>query len=86
MKIERVAIWTRDIERSKKFYGDYFDGTAFDKFTRYALTIMSIRSISGRAKICTNCAAHCYMVISEPGYTEDGYYESVNCRGCHVER
>lgn len=70
MKIEHVAaIWIKDIERSKSFYFDYFDGIAFDKFTHYALTIMSRRSFSGRSKICTNCAAHCNMVVCEPGYT-----------------
>jgi lactoylglutathione lyase len=32
LKIEHVAIWTKDIERSKKFYSDYFDGIATDKY------------------------------------------------------
>ena len=86
MKIERVAILIKTIERSKKFYGDYLDGIAFDKFTHYALTIMSRRSNSRSATICTNGVPHCYMVIGEPGYTGDGYYESVNCRCCHVGR
>jgi hypothetical protein len=87
MKVEHVAaMWTKDIEKSKKFYGDYFDGIAFDKFTCYALTIMSRRSISGRSKICTNCATHCYLVVGEPGYAGDGYYEGANCRGCQVGR
>jgi hypothetical protein len=86
MKIEHVAILSKTIEGSKKFSGDYLDGTIFDKFTRYALTIMSRRSKFRSAKGCTNCVAHCYLVIGEPGYTGDGYYESVNCRGCHVGR
>ncbi|WML33656.1 VOC family protein [Clostridium sp. OS1-26] len=33
MKIEHVAIWTKDIEKLKKFYVDYFDGIAGDKYT-----------------------------------------------------
>lgn len=33
MKIEHIAIWTKDIERLKKFYVDYFDGIAGDKYT-----------------------------------------------------
>lgn len=33
MKIEHIAIWTRDIERLKNFYVDYFDGTAGEKYT-----------------------------------------------------
>lgn len=33
MKIEHIAIWTKDIEKLKKFYEDYFDGIAGDKYT-----------------------------------------------------
>ncbi len=33
MKIEHIAIWTKDIEKLKKFYVDYFDGIAGDKYT-----------------------------------------------------
>lgn len=33
MQIEHIAIWTKDIERLKKFYVDYFDGTAGEKYT-----------------------------------------------------
>jgi lactoylglutathione lyase len=33
LKIEHVAIWTKDIEKSKKFYVDYFDGCASNKYT-----------------------------------------------------
>ena len=33
MKIEHVAIWTKDIERLKDFYVTYFDGVAGDKYT-----------------------------------------------------
>lgn len=33
MKIEHIAIWTKDIERLKKFYVDYFGGTAGEKYT-----------------------------------------------------
>lgn len=32
MKIEHVAIWTKDIERLKKFYVDYFGGIAGEKY------------------------------------------------------
>lgn len=33
MKIEHVAIWTRDLEGMKKFYTDYFGGKAGEKYT-----------------------------------------------------
>lgn len=33
MKIEHVAIWTKNIEKLKKFYSDYFDSIAGDKYT-----------------------------------------------------
>ncbi|MTK13933.1 MAG: glyoxalase/bleomycin resistance/extradiol dioxygenase family protein [Clostridiaceae bacterium] len=33
MKIEHIAIWTKDTEKLKKFYVDYFDGIAGDKYT-----------------------------------------------------
>lgn len=33
MKIEHIAIWTKDIERLKKFYMDYFGVTAGEKYT-----------------------------------------------------
>lgn len=32
MKIEHIAIWSRDIEKLKSFYVDYFGGTAGDKY------------------------------------------------------
>jgi len=32
MKIEHVALWTRDLERSKIFYETYFAGRANDKY------------------------------------------------------
>jgi lactoylglutathione lyase len=32
MKIEHVAIWSRDIERLKFFYEKYFDATAGEKY------------------------------------------------------
>lgn len=33
MIIEHVAIWTKDIEKLKKFYIDYFDCIVGDKYT-----------------------------------------------------
>lgn len=33
MKIEHVAIWTRDIENLKKFYTAFLGGTAGEKYT-----------------------------------------------------
>ena len=33
MKIEHVAIWTRDLERLKAFYEAYFDARAGEKYT-----------------------------------------------------
>jgi lactoylglutathione lyase len=33
VRIEHVAIWTRDIEKLKMFYTNYFGGTAGEKYT-----------------------------------------------------
>lgn len=33
MRIEHVAIWTRNIENLKKFYTTFFEGTAGKKYT-----------------------------------------------------
>lgn len=32
MKIEHIAIWTRNLEQMKKFYEDYFNGRAGEKY------------------------------------------------------
>lgn len=32
MRIEHIALWTDDLERSKAFYTRYFDGKAGDKY------------------------------------------------------
>lgn len=32
MKIGHIAIWSRDIEKLRRFYVDYFGGTAGDKY------------------------------------------------------
>jgi lactoylglutathione lyase len=32
MKIEHIALWTHDLERSKSFYATYFEGQANDKY------------------------------------------------------
>lgn len=32
MKIEHIAIWTRDLERLRKFYGQYFGAVAGEKY------------------------------------------------------
>lgn len=32
MKIEHIAIWSRDIEKLKSFYSDHFGGTVDDKY------------------------------------------------------
>ncbi len=36
MKIEHVALWTRDLERSKVFYETYFGGQSNRKYTNHA--------------------------------------------------
>ncbi|WP_315081716.1 VOC family protein [uncultured Clostridium sp.] len=115
MKIEHVAIWTKDIEKLKKFYVDYFDGIAGDKYTNekkhfesyfikfesgarleimqmpiipsnlndtinqyiglihIAISVGSIEKVSKLTETLRNAG---YMVVSEPRYTGDGYYES----------
>lgn len=35
MRIEHVAIWTKDIEKLKEFYVNYFEGIAGDKYTNH---------------------------------------------------
>lgn len=32
MKIDHIALWTKDTERLKNFYINYFDGTAGEKY------------------------------------------------------
>ena len=32
MKIEHVALWTKDLEKTKAFYVKYFDGKSNDKY------------------------------------------------------
>jgi lactoylglutathione lyase len=36
MKIEHIALWTHDLERSRTFYEAYFNGTANKKYTNDA--------------------------------------------------
>ncbi|MBW9146624.1 VOC family protein [Clostridium sp. CM027] len=115
MKIEHVAIWTKDIEKLKKFYVDYFDGIAGDKYTNIKkhfesyfikfesgarLEIMqmttipsnlndaisqyiglihiafSVGSVEKVNRLTDTLRKSGYMVVSEPHYTGDGYYES----------
>lgn len=33
MRIEHIALWTRDLERSRLFYEHYFGGSAGEKYT-----------------------------------------------------
>lgn len=33
MRIEHIALWTHDLERSREFYTTYFDATANEKYT-----------------------------------------------------
>lgn len=35
MKIEHVAIWTKDIEKLRDFYVTYFEGVAGDKYINH---------------------------------------------------
>lgn len=35
MRIEHVALWTRDIEALKSFYTSYFDGKAGEKYVNH---------------------------------------------------
>ena len=32
MKIDHIAIWVKDLERMKRFYEDYFQGSAGEKY------------------------------------------------------
>ncbi|MDF2882383.1 MAG: glyoxalase/bleomycin resistance protein/dioxygenase [Clostridiaceae bacterium] len=115
MKIEHVAIWTKELEILKNFYTKYFHGTAGEKYINKKklfesyfikfdsgarLELMRIPSIEnnhngddntyvGLAHIAfslgsieevnsiTNVLKYeGYLVVSEPRYTGDGYYES----------
>jgi len=33
MRIEHVALWTKDLERSRRFYTDFFGATSNEKYT-----------------------------------------------------
>jgi lactoylglutathione lyase len=115
MKIDHIAIWSRDIERLKSFYIDYFGGTAGEKymnrqkkFESYFITFESgarlelmqmptipnnLNSIeeqylgiihiafsvgsSEKVDALTGSLRNAdYVVVSEPRFTGDGYYES----------
>lgn len=41
MKIEHIALWTRDIEKLKKFYCKYFCATSNQKYTNYSTGFQS---------------------------------------------
>jgi len=36
MRIDHVALWTRDLERCKQFYGSYFDAASGEKYVNPA--------------------------------------------------
>lgn len=115
MQIEHVAIWTKEIEKLKKFYIKYFHGVPGEKYTNTQklfesyfikfksgarLELMKIPSIENNPSSHNNQyigLAHIaftvdgienvnsitnalkddgYLVVSEPRYTGDGYYES----------
>jgi lactoylglutathione lyase len=115
MKIDHIAIWSRDIERLKSFYIDYFGGTAGEKymnrqkkFESYFITFESgarlelmqmptipnnLNSIeeqylgiihiafsvgsSEKVDALTESLRNAdYVVVGEPRFTGDGYYES----------
>jgi lactoylglutathione lyase len=115
MKIEHIAIWSRDIERLKSFYIDYFGGTVGDKymnsqkqFESYFITFesgarlelmqmptipnnlnsieeqylgiihiaFSVGSSEKVDALTERLRGADYVVVSEPRFTGDGYYES----------
>jgi lactoylglutathione lyase len=115
MKIEHIAIWSRDIERLKNFYIDYFGGAVGKKymnsqkqFESYFITFESgarlelmqmptipnnLNSIeeqylgiihiafsvgsSEKVDALTESLRNAdYVVVGEPRFTGDGYYES----------
>jgi lactoylglutathione lyase len=115
VRIEHIAIWTRNIEKLKMFYTDYFGGIAGEKYTnskksfesylikfdsgaRLELMQMptvllnlndtvnqyiglihiaiSVGSIEKVNTLTDGLMKAGYMVVSEPRYTGDGYYES----------
>ncbi|HEX2953388.1 MAG TPA: VOC family protein [Bacillota bacterium] len=69
MRIEHIALWTPDLERSKDFYIRYFNGTAGDKYTNPTSLFQSyfIRYEDGsRLEIMNRPTNH-----RDPGDTED---------------
>jgi lactoylglutathione lyase len=115
MKIEHIAIWSRDIERLKSFYIDYFGGTVGDKYincqkqfesyfinfeSEARLELMQMPTIPNNLNsieeqylgiihiafsvgssekvdaLTERLRSADYVVVSEPRFTGDGYYES----------
>lgn len=115
MKIEHIAMWTKDIERSKEFYTYYFEGVAGEKyinaqnnFESYFISFesgarleimqmpsiptnlnnifeqyiglihiaFSVGSVDNVKSLTDTLRDKGYILVSEPHYTGDGYYES----------
>ncbi|WP_233496484.1 MULTISPECIES: VOC family protein [Corallincola] len=52
IKLEHIAIWTRDLEGLKTFYVDYFEATASQKYTNEAKGFSSyFLAFDGEARI-----------------------------------
>lgn len=115
MKIEHIAMWTKDIEMSKEFYTYFFEGVAGEKyinaqnnFESYFVSLesgarleimqmpsipnnlndifeqyiglihiaFSVGSVDKVKSLTDTLRNEGYIVVSEPHYTGDGYYES----------
>ncbi|MFX3641440.1 MAG: VOC family protein [Candidatus Pristimantibacillus sp.] len=61
MRIEHVAIWTKDFEKMKSFYENFFNSIVKEK----------VNELTDRLK------KEGFQVLDGPRTTGDGYYESV---------
>jgi lactoylglutathione lyase len=79
MTIHHVAVWVEDLECLRHFYETYFNGIAGPKYINEAKGFSSyfIRFDGLCAlELMHHDAIGGYVVISEPRWTGDGYYES----------
>ncbi len=83
MRIEHIAIWTRDLERLRTFYETYFEGKANDKYVNAEKQFESyfVAFPSGaRLEIM-----HAPNVIPPPENTRTGYVHLAFAVGSEVQ-
>lgn len=100
MRIEHVAIWTRDIERLREFYERHFGAKAGPKYVNPArrfesyflsfasgarLEIMQMPSVSARQDISRPPCGYAHLAISVGSEAEvDRLTDRLRAGGCRV--